>query len=106
MQLRYKKMTNTLVDTDQFLEEALNFVYIGQYVRPDGPDRAGVLKTDCQMYYSQLEVLETKGDVQLQGGARVSVFPGRARDPGDDGFENHQAVRPFGCLRFQTDFCS
>lgn len=49
---------------DRFLEEALVYVYIAQYVRPDGPGRAGVSSGDCERYSSQLNVLLTRGDVR------------------------------------------
>ena len=48
-----------------FQEDALAYVYIAQYVRSDGPSRAGVLETpDCQRYYGQLKELVSKGEVQ------------------------------------------
>jgi len=49
---------------DQFMAEALTYVYIGQFARPDGPDRAGILQGDCQRYSSQIKHLLSAGDIQ------------------------------------------
>ncbi len=46
-----------------FMAEALAFVYMAQYVRSDGPSRAGVLVHDCRAYSRELHDLESKGDV-------------------------------------------
>jgi Cdc6-like AAA superfamily ATPase len=47
-----------------FMAEALTYVYIAQYVRPDGPERAGVLEEDCQRYFSQINQLLSAGDIR------------------------------------------
>ena len=49
---------------EPLLAEALVYVYIAQFVRPDGPNRAGVLKGDCQRYLSQIKELLSEGDIQ------------------------------------------
>lgn len=49
---------------EPLLAEALVYVYIAQFVRPDGPNRAGVLMGDCQRYLSQIKELLSKGDIQ------------------------------------------
>ncbi|MBI3979592.1 MAG: type IV secretion system DNA-binding domain-containing protein [Chloroflexi bacterium] len=39
-----------LIDVPPIARDALTFVYVAQYVRPDGPGRAGVLDLDCEQY--------------------------------------------------------
>lgn len=49
----------------RLLDEALAYVYVAQYVRPDGPSRAGVVDQDCRRYFGQLEELVASGDVEM-----------------------------------------
>jgi len=58
----------------RFLEEALVYVYIAQYVRPDGPQRAGVVVSDCQKYNTQLRELVALGDVEQMPGTKTSAY--------------------------------
>ncbi len=52
-----------------YLDEALAYVYIAQYVRGGGPPSSGgVLADDCQAYSRQLKELVARGDV-----ARISL---------------------------------
>ncbi len=56
---------NEIPYSDQpFVAEALTYIYIAQYVRPDGPKVAGVLIDDCQKYTSQINKLLSERDVQ------------------------------------------
>jgi hypothetical protein len=63
---------------DPFMAEALTYMYIAQYVRSDGPRRAGVLAGDCKRYYGQIKELLSKGEiceanwVQLGGYATIA----------------------------------
>jgi len=45
-------------------DDALAFVYIAQYSRNDGPERAGVLVEDCKPYFKEIFRLLDQGSVQ------------------------------------------
>jgi hypothetical protein len=60
--------------TDSYLEEALIYVYVAQYVRMDGPTRAGVLDHDCRIYQDVLGELVDSGEVEPAYWVRLRGF--------------------------------
>lgn len=67
----YYRMFSPIVDLPSTANDALAFVYIAQFVRADGPGRAGVLDSDCRQFEREIMHLVLQG--AIKGASWVSL---------------------------------
>ena len=109
----YFRLFPSLTTVGEKLNDALAFVYIAQYARSDGPNRAGVLAADCQQYKDEIGQLIVQGALREQhwvsllgyvttvnGSAHAATIIQQRLEQGRDAIKNILADLPLNFLRF------